>query len=104
VQALAEVFPETRWQRCTVHVNRNVLSQVTDRHKDTVARKLKAVFAQESREAAAAKAKTVRTELRGMRLNKAADGLENGLDEVLTYFACPHPIGFAFAATTPLNG
>ena len=26
-----------------------------------------------------------------MRLNKAADGLENGLDEVLTDFACPAP-------------
>ena len=89
VQALAEVFPETLWQRCTVHFNRNVLGQVTDRHKDSVARKLKAIFAQESRPAAEAKAQTVIAELRSLKLNKAADCLENGLDDVLTYFACP---------------
>ena len=89
VQALAEVFPETLWQRCTVPFNRNVLGQVTDRHKDSVARKRKAIFAQESRPAAEAKAQTVIAELRSLKLNKAADCLENGLDDVLTYFACP---------------
>ncbi|TVR48770.1 MAG: hypothetical protein EA402_00390 [Planctomycetota bacterium] len=31
VQAIAEVYPETRWQCCTVHFNRNVLSHVSDR-------------------------------------------------------------------------
>ena len=63
--------------------------QVTDRHKDSVARKRKAIFAQESRPAAEAKAQTVIAELRSLKLNKAADCLKNGLDDVLTYFACP---------------
>ena len=67
--------------------NRNLLGQVTDRHKDSVARKRKAIFAQESRPAAEAKAQTVIAELRSLKLNKAADCLKNGLDDVLTYFA-----------------
>ena len=89
VEALGEVFPETRWQRCTVHYQRNVLSEVTDRHKDAVARKLKAIYAQESREAAEAKVQAVVADLRTLRLTKAAACLESGASETFTYFRFP---------------
>lgn len=89
VQALAEVYPDARWQRCTVHFQRNVLSHVPDRHKDAVARKVKAIFAQESRAAAESKARMVIEDLRALRLTKAADCLMDGLPEVCAYFDCP---------------
>lgn len=49
--ALEEVFPGARYQRCTVHFYRNVLGRVPVTRRKAVARMLKAIHAQESREA-----------------------------------------------------
>ena len=50
------VFPDARYQRCTVHFYRNIFS-VTPRNKmKAVAMMLKAIHAQESKEAAREKA------------------------------------------------
>ena len=50
---------------------------------------LKAIHAQENKAAAKEKAKSVICRLREMKLNKAADKLENGLKETLTYMDFP---------------
>ena len=51
-EAVGEVFPEAKYQRCTVHFYRNVFS-VTPRSKvKLVAKMLKAIHAQESKKAA----------------------------------------------------
>ena len=89
VEAVAQVYPEAAWQRCTVHFKRNVIGSVPDNQKNAVARQLKAVYAQESREAALAKGRTVIDHLRTNRLNKAADCLEEGLQESLSYYTFP---------------
>ena len=49
--AIAEVFPDAAYQRCTVHFYRNVLSKVPKSKRAEVAAMLKAVHAQESLEA-----------------------------------------------------
>ena len=52
LEAVGEVFPEAKYQRCTVHFYRNVFS-VTPRSKvKLVAKTLKAIHAQESKRAA----------------------------------------------------
>ena len=52
LEAVGEVFPEARYQRCTVHFYHNVFS-VTPRSKvKLVAKMLKAIHAQESKKAA----------------------------------------------------
>lgn len=52
LEAVGEVFPEAKYQRCTVHFYRNVLS-VTPRSKvEFVAKMLKVIHAQESKKAA----------------------------------------------------
>ena len=52
LEAVGEVFPEAKYQRCTVHFYRNVFS-VTPRSKvKLVAKMLKAIHAQESKRAA----------------------------------------------------
>lgn len=56
VGALAEVFPEAAYQRCTVHFYRNALSKVPSSKKKAVAARLKAIHAQESFEACQEKA------------------------------------------------
>lgn len=59
LEAVGEVFPEAKYQRCTVHFYRNVFS-VTPRSKvKLVAKMLKAIHAQESKKAAREKARAV---------------------------------------------
>ena len=89
LEAVGEVFPEAKYQRCTVHFYRNVFS-VTPRSKvKLVAKMLKAIHAQESKRAARQKAKAVVEELCSMKLKEAAKKVEDGIEETLTY--CDFP-------------
>lgn len=54
-----------------------------------VIRMLKAIHAQESKEAARKKARDVVEKLRSMRLNDAAKKVEDGIEETLTYMDFP---------------
>lgn len=87
--ALAEVFPQARYQRCTVHFYRNVLSKVPRSKRSSVAAMLKAIHAQESREACEEKAGAIAAKLDGMKLPEAARVLRGGIAETLTYTAFP---------------
>ena len=111
LEAVGEVFPEAKYQRCTVHFYRNVFSvtprpeakyqrctvhfyrnifSVTPRSKvKLVAKMLKAIHAQESKKAAREKAKAVVEQLRSMKLKEAAKKVEDGIEETLTY--CDFP-------------
>lgn len=89
VEAVAEVFPHTDWQRCVVHFYRNVFSRVPNARIAEVARMLKAIHAQEDRPAAEAKIKEVVARLRTMKLASAAELVEEKARETLTYFAYP---------------
>ena len=89
LEAVGEVFPEAKYQRCTVHFYRNVFS-VTPRSKvKLVAKMLKAIHAQESKKAAREKTKAVVEQLRSMKLKEAARKVEDGIEETLTY--CDFP-------------
>lgn len=50
---------------------------------------LKAIHAQESKKAAREKARTVVAELKAMKLKEAANKLENGIEETLSYYDFP---------------
>ena len=89
LEAVGEVFPEAKYQRCTVHFYRNVFA-VTPRSKATlVAKMLKAIHAQESKKAARDKARAVVEELRSMKLKEAAKKVEDSIEETLTYCNFP---------------
>jgi len=87
--ALEEVFPGARYQRCTVHFYRNVLGRVPVTRRKAAARMLKAIHAQESREACARKAEEVAEELESMRLGAAARTVRDGFAETLAYTEFP---------------
>ena len=87
--AVAEVFPEAKYQRCTVHFYRNVFSVIPRKHTREVSRMLKAIHAQESKEAARKKAKDIVEQLRAMKLKEAAKKVEDGIEETLTYMDFP---------------
>ena len=88
-EAVGEVFPEAKYQRCTVHFYRNVFSVVPKSKVKTVAKMLKAIHAQESKKAAREKAVAVIAELKAMKLPEAAKKVANGIEETLTYCEFP---------------
>ena len=89
VEALGEFFPEAQWQRCVVHWYRNVFTVVPKGKVKAVAAMLKAIHAQEDRQAALRKAEDVAKKLEAMKLGKAAQIVREGVAETLSYMAFP---------------
>ena len=89
LEAVGEVFPDAKYQRCTVHFYRNVFSVVPKSKVKIVAKMLKTIHAQESKKASREKAKAVVAGLRAMKLKEAAKKVEDGIEETLTY--CDFP-------------
>ena len=89
LEAVGEVFPNAKYQRCVVHFYRNVFSVVPKSKVKLVAKMLKAIHSQESKKAAREKAKAVVEELKAMKLKEAAKKVEDSVDETLTY--CDFP-------------
>lgn len=81
--ALEEVFPGARHRRCTAHFYRNLLGRVPVTSPKAVARMLKAIHAQESREACGRKPEEVADELEPMQLGTAARTVSDGFAETL---------------------
>lgn len=90
LEAVGEVFPEAKYQRCVVHFYRNVFSVVPKAKAKLVAKMLKAIHAQESKAAARRKAQEVVEELRAMKLKEAAKKVEDGVEETLAYTDFPY--------------
>jgi putative transposase len=89
VEALGEFFPEAQWQRCVVHWYRNVFTAVPKGKVKAVAAMLKAIHAQEDRQAARRKAADVVEKLEAMKLGKAAQIVREGVSETLSYMSFP---------------
>lgn len=89
VESISEVYPDADWQRCVVHFYRNVFSQVPNGKVREVAAMLKAIHAQENREAAESKAKDVVEKLKTMKLRAGAELVEKSIHETLSYYSYP---------------
>lgn len=87
--AIAEVFPDAAYQRCTVRFYRNVLSKVPKSKRGQAAAMLKAIHAQESFDASMEKAGAVAEALDEMRLAAASKCVREGVVETLTYTRFP---------------
>lgn len=90
LEAAAEVFPEAKYQRCTVHFYRNVFSSRPRSRMKLVSKMLKTIHAQESTAAAREKAKQVADALREMKLKEAAKKIEDSIKETLSYMDFPY--------------
>jgi putative transposase len=89
VEAAEEFYPDALWQRCVCHFYRNVFCDVPRTKMKEVATMLKAIHAQEDRDAAQSKADAVADKLDGMRLKKAAETVRNGAHETFSYYKFP---------------
>lgn len=89
VDAINQVYPEARYQRCIVHFYRNVFSTVPRSKTKMVAAMLKAIHAQEDHKSAVEKAQKVCERLKELRLGEAAKKVESGIVETLAYMNFP---------------
>ena len=89
VESLADYLPEARWQRCMVHFYRNVFSHVPSTKVRQVSHMLKAIHAQESLKAAQEKAQSVVAERRSQKMTRAAELVEQHINETLSFYAFP---------------
>lgn len=103
VESLAEYYPEVPWQRCAVHFYRNVFSNVPSTKVKEVAAMLKAIHAQEDRDASVQKAELVIEKLKAMKLPVAAKTVEDGIRETLTYTAFPREHWRSIRTNNPME-
>lgn len=103
LEALGEYYLAAQWQRCVAHFYRNVLHAVSRGKAKEVALMLKAIHAQEDKEAARQKPAEVMKKLQGLRLEKAARILESGCDETFSYYAFQQRIGGISGQTIRLS-
>ena len=103
MESAVEYLPEARWQRCMVHFYRNVFSHVPATKVREVSHMLKAIHAQESRDAADRKARAIVDDLRAARMNTAADLVERSVSETLTYYAFPDIHWLKIRTNNPLE-
>jgi putative transposase len=103
VEALGEFYPDASWQRCMVHWFRNVLTAIPTGKAREVVAMLKAIHAQEDREAAEKKAADVVMKLQDMKLAKAAKIVEEGVAETLSYMAFPREHWTRIRTNNPLE-
>ena len=89
LESISEVFPDAKYQRCTVHFYRNIFSATPRNKMKEVSMLLKAIHAQECKVSAKEKAKQVADKLREMKLASAAKKVEDGIEETLTYMDFP---------------
>ena len=82
VGSIAEVFPDAAYQRCTVHLYRNVLARAPKSRRAAVAATLKAIHAMESRAGRRGQRRSrSRTSSSVMRLGEAARVVRDGAPE-----------------------
>ncbi|MSU92194.1 IS256 family transposase [Rhodobacteraceae bacterium 2CG4] len=103
VESIADYLPDARWQRCMVHFYRNVFSHVPTTKVREISHMLKAIHAQESREAAQEKAATIVEDLRRQKLGKAAELIEAHIDETLSYYRFPDSHWLKIRTNNPLE-
>ncbi len=102
IAAARKVLPEARQQRCTVHLIRNVFTQLPKQHQKCLARELVAVLHADSLTAANAKLRTFSKQF-GKQFPEAVACLERGFADATSYFAFPNAHWIRLRSTNGLE-
>lgn len=103
LEAIGEVYPEAKWQRCIVHFYRNVFTVVPKNKAREVAGMLKAIHAQENHEEAQKKAVSIAVKLEEMKLGKAAKMIREDIHETLEFMHFPQEHWNRIRTNNPLE-
>lgn len=96
--AVARHFQGAMWQRCQVHLIRNVLGAASNRYRGILAAGMKRIFTAENQAEARARFRQLVDELDG-KAEKAIETLENGLDDALAVMVLPEKYRRRLATT-----
>ena len=102
IAAARKVLPEVTQQRCTVHLMRNVFSQVPKQHQKRLARELVAVLHAKSLDAAKRNLKQFRLRF-GKQFPEAVACLERGFADATSYYAFPEAHWMRIRSTNGLE-
>ncbi len=100
--AIARVFQGASWQRCKVHLMRNLLAHVPKSHKEMIAATVRTVFAQPDATATRDQLDHVVGMLQA-RYPAAAEVLAGAAADVTAYATFPRPHWTKIASTNPLE-
>ena len=100
--AIARVFQGASWQRCKVHLMRNLLAHVPKHHKEMIAATVRTVFAQPDSDSTRDQLRQVVGMLE-VRYPAAAEVLAEAETDVTAYAVFPHAHWRKIASTNPLE-
>ena len=100
--AIARVFSGASWQRCKVHLMRNLLATVPRAHAEMVAATVRTVFAQPDAASTRSHLRVVADTLRE-RFPAAAEILDDAEADVTAYADFPRAHHKKIASTNPLD-
>lgn len=100
--AIAQVFPEATWQRCKVHLLRNILVKVPRSARPMISAMVRMIFLESSQELAKERLRQIADQLRE-RFPDAAELLELAEDDVLAFMSFPSSHWSKLCSTNPLE-
>lgn len=100
--SIARVFTGASWQRCKVHLARNILATVNHAHKDMVAATVRTIHAQPDAETTRSQLHAV-VEMLEDRFPAAAEILAGAEGDVTAYAAFPRAHWRKISSTNPLE-
>ncbi len=100
--AIARVFQGASWQRCKVHLMRNLLAHVPKSHKEMIAATVRTIFAQPDPESTRDQLRQVVGMLE-LRYSNAAELLSDAEHDVTAYADFPRAHWRKIASTNPLE-
>lgn len=101
-QALAKVYPSAAWQRCQVHLERNILDVVPPKYKEAVKTELNNMFNADEL-VDARKHKNALVEEYYDVAEKAMEILENGFEDAMTVMCLPKSMRISLRTTNILE-
>ena len=100
--AAAEVWRQTKQQRCWLHKVRNILDKLPQRERDEAAKSLRAIYLSQTREEAKTKALSLARSWKGL-FDKAAECLVDDLDRMFTFYDFPAEHAKHLRTTNPIE-
>lgn len=102
-KAIREILSGATWQRCRVHFMRNILATVPKSAQPLLSALVKSVFGQPDQKSAREQARKIVDVLRKKRLDRAADLLEEAVEDVIAFMGFPTAHWRQLHSTNPLE-
>ena len=97
-KAIAEMYPDTAWQRCQVHLQRNILDATPGKYKEGLKRELREMFSAKTLKASREKKEQIIEDYEPVA-ESAMRKLEEGFEDSMTVMNLPEYIRITVRTT-----